>query len=337
MGWCRVALALTFVGVLPLEGWSKPRDEICVYYQANGSAVQVVGRANVPPSLREKATCFSTKERTVAATQLAAPDQIHLDGTVRKDDIATSLGRIEMRWPRSAETLFGRTPLRAVTEAAGAVSRALKTGGFDARVQQLTLPWKIVFMDEKLPEGQIPLELVSNCHPGWMTPPANIYIVAQRVAAGCGGERRSHQSVADAQLAQVLIHEMGHAVEYALLGDAATPDRMRAEGFACWFEQYGTDFSPLMRKGATREYYLDLAKQSLRSGEQILSFSGSAFDYARASLLFHAIAERRGVPGLMRVYKAMRESHHAFIPAVEVALGWDEKKLVGEARWVVTP
>lgn len=244
--------------------------------------------------------------------------------------MVSPVGLIELRWPRKIELLFGRTPERALADAARTLSRAIKKPGFPSTIQQLSLEWKVVFMDEELPETQIPQFLVTNCHPGWMTPPANIYIVAQRVTAGCQEKNQLPRSVADSQLAEVLIHEMGHAVEYQMLGSAFGQDHLRAEGFASWFEEYASNLSSVIPRGQVKKMYFQLAKKSIAQNPGVFEFRGTAYDYGRSSMYFHAIVERGNLYSLANVYATMREEHLNFFGAINKRLGWDKKRLEDE-------
>lgn len=349
---------LNLVGAILLSVPLGYAEEFCIYTDSQGVLRQVRGKEAVPPGSAGASRCFDSKVSAgqnrgssnpsplprirvttggTAATQtqhgfLAAPTEIDLEGTTRKENISSPLGRIELRWPRSVELLFGRTPLRAMQDAASAASRALKTSGFPKEVQNLSLDWNVVFMDERLPVAQIPSYLVNNCHPAWMTPPSNIYVVAQRVAGGCGGQK-AEAVVADAALAHILIHEIGHAVEFQLLQGRFAEDRMRAEGFASWFESFGSDFSAVIRKGSVKAMYLQLAQQSFaneRGGA--FQFQGGANDYARASLYFHAVADRRGVRGISEVYQLMRTEGLSLEAAIKKRLGWTDERLAKELR-----
>lgn len=302
--------------------------EVCMYVSVEGKVVQVNSISKVPEELRKQAKCFAVK----AGEYLAPPEEVQLRGNRREQVMNSSLGRIRLRWQRKSEELFGRTPERAMADAARTVSKALKRGGFPLSVQGIDLEWNVVFMDEEVPDAQIPQYLVSNCHPAWMTPPANLYVVAQRVAAGCTGDRNSGSSNADAQLAHVLIHEMGHAIEYQLLGALFGRDRQRSEGFASWFEQYASDFSMIIPKGFVKDTYFGIARDAFRGGIYISDFSGSSEDYAKASMYFNAIVERRGVKGLMDVYEVMTESKMDFFPAVQAELGWDQDDFAREIQ-----
>ena len=324
-------LLFLFAGFLAFSGAvsAAPR-EFCLYKDFSGTIKQTDSRQKVPISLRGAARCFSASDNQ----NLARPEEIELKGAVRREDMVSPLGRIELRWPRIVEVLFGRTPQRAMADAAATVNRVLKKAGFPARLRTLNLQWQVVFMDEKLPEKQIPAYLVNSCHPAWMTPPSNIYVIAQRVASGCSGQKVA-SSYADAQLAQVLIHEIGHALEHLLLGAADTPDRMRAEGFATWFEIYASESSSVIPHGSVRKIYQSLAQQSIHESPDGFQFSGSAADYARASLYFSAVVERRGVASLMEVYENMRAERTDLLNAIRKIMGWDEKKLAQEIKKVL--
>lgn len=314
--WAGVMLALLCGGRLALAA------ELCIYAKEDGAVAQVRSRAEIPTKYRSTARCFEAAPPIRPPPTMAAPQDIELSGATGRAQLATAIGQIDLRWPRAVTEIFGKTPERAVAEAAMAVSRALQSGEFGAVAQSMNQSWQVVFMDEKLPTAQIPSSLVSSCHPGWMTPPANIYIVAQRAAHACGGAVVT-RSEADARLATILVHEMGHAVEYQLIPRHFSGDKMRAEGFAAWFEQYAARYSTLLAAAQSQQLYRLLAQQSLalQPGEWI--FQGTPQDYGRASMYFAAIVSRRGVAGLMDVYRHIGASHLEFLPAVDRAVGWD--------------
>jgi len=263
---------------------------------------------------------------------LAAPDEIELGPSIRREYMSSSVGRIDLRWPRSAERLFGRTPERAMADAARAVSRALRRGGFPPQLNNLQIEWNVVFMDENMPPRQIPIYLLTNCHPGWMTPPANIYIASTRAAAGCGPSSGTSTEVADSQLAQLLIHEMAHVIEHELLQESFGGDRMRAEGFASWFEYYAAGSSSIIDASKIDEQQKQLAIQHFNHSPDTFRFAGSPHDYARASMYFRAVVDRRGVTGLMDVYKIIKEKKVDFLTAVKESLYWSNERLHQEAR-----
>ena len=331
---CRSLLAGISLSILSLifpataaRSFASSPQEVCIYVDGNGAYKQVNSRSAIPSQFSAQSRCFAANQNQY----LAAPEEMKITGAERREDMSSPIGRIQLRWPRKVESLFGRTPLRAMADAARTVSRALSKSAFPAKLQTLNMNWSVVFLDADLPETQVPANLRNDCHPGWMTPPANIYIVAQRVAGGCGGQVQ-RGSVADAQLSQVLVHEMGHAVEHVLLDDQFASDRMRAEGFASWFEQYAADSSSILDKQKIAAEFTSLARQSLKDQPSYFQFSGTAFDYARASMYFCLIVDRRGLNTLLDVYKTMSESRLSFFDAIQKRLGWNHKQLEDEVR-----
>ena len=314
----------------PVGAFAASAKELCVYLTESGTLQQVNSLKDVPYKFRRQAKCMEVKEDV----QLAKPEEIDLEGSARRVSMSSPLGRINLRWPRKIERLFGRTPERATADAARSVSRALRSASFPAEVKNMSPAWDVIFLDADLPEEQIPSYLISNCHPGWMTPPANVYIVGQRVAGGCGGQKAS-ASVADAQLAEVLIHEMGHAVEFSLLQGKSANELIRAEGFATWFTEFAAKYSSMIKGNDLERRYLATATEALRQDSSLEHFSGSSLDYARSSLIFSAIVDRRGITGLLKVYGIMNGEELPFFAAIEKGLGWDERRLGEEAARVV--
>lgn len=321
-----VAALLTYF-VLPVyaEG-----VEQCLFTTQDGVLRTVIGRDNVPARYRRDARCMQSR-----GSQLAAPDEVTLQGNIRRETITTTLGTAELRWPRSVEGIFGRTPLRATVDAARTVSKTIRSASFSSEMQNVDLPWKIIFMDEELSEDEIPAHLISNCHPGWMTPPANIYIVAQRVAAGCGSERSVATSVADSQLAEVLVHEMAHAIEYQLLAKNYRFNRMRSEGFATWFEQYSAQYSSFINQRKLQRRNAQAAAYAINQSPELFAFSGSAMDYARAAMYFMAIEDRFGLSGVTRVYERMVKDSLDFYEAIQREFTWNRQRLASEVERVV--
>lgn len=336
---------------------------ICLYTDHSGKMVQTNSRTGIPDEYKASAQCFqeeisnrtiqdgrsdtgrqpSSKKsrprvnpdrlkvvddskavtRSESKVQLADPGQIELSGTIRRESMPSSIGRIQLRWPRRVEVLFGRTPVKAMAEAARTASRALKKGGFPPTVSTLDLGWEVVFLDADLPETQIPEWLITSCHPAWMVPPGKIYVVAQRVVNGCSGESRGvRKSVADSELATVLIHEIGHSVEYILIPRHWGRDRARAEGFATWFETYASDFSPVIARGSVKADMFARARRSFALYPVNYTFGGSSGDYARASMYFHAVTDVKRSRGLMEVYNLMETNNLSYFEAVEKRYGW---------------
>jgi hypothetical protein len=159
-----------------------------------------------------------------------------------------------------------------------------------------------------------------------MIPPSQIYIITDFITPDCADSK-----VADELLAQVLLHEMGHVIEYLLLEESQTLyDRERSEGFATWFEQYASNASSVIPKDSVKHYYHELARQSLRAESR--SFQGTPVDYARAALPFQAVVRRKGVATLMDVYKRIRDERLTWTEAIMRVTGWSRATLERESR-----
>ena len=302
-------LLVSLIILNPAESWA---DETCIYKAENGIIRVASSRSSVPSQFKASMQCQTVSKGDF----LAPPEQIDIGSTIRKEELNSPIGKIKLKWPRSAEGLFGRTPVRAMVDSATTVSKVIHSSSFPTDIQKMSLEWNVVFMDENLPESQIPTQLISNCHPGWMTPPANIYIVAQRVAAGCGGEKAT-ASKADKDLTEVLVHEMGHALEYYMLRKNNNHTRMRAEGFATWFEMYAAQFSSLMNKTEITKRTVQMAALAIKSSPNNFEFSGSGLDYARAAMFFSAIEDRFGLRGIISLYDTMNNDGSDLFIATE--------------------
>lgn len=297
-------------------------DSSCLYVNEEGEITQVKDAQQVPYKLRSRVVCKDTQPEDIAA-----PEDVKLGNDSRTASFSTDLGPMSVRWSRSIERCFATSPSRAVGEAAIAVNRALKTGRFTSDIKTARREWSLVFTDKATAFSQFPLALSLGRHAGFMIPPNRIYIISDFVSPDCSG-----QSVANEALIQVLLHEMGHVVEYLMLGEKRVDgDRERAEGFAAWFEQYSADFTSSIPAGKVRRYYAELAREALQHGAGGV-FSGTAEDYAYAGLQFQAIVGRRGIAGLMQVYKAMREDGLSFHEAITKALSWNRATLQREMR-----
>jgi hypothetical protein len=316
----RAAIRCAFVLVLIVASVDGVRAESqCLYLDARGVISQVKSLQQVPSEYRARAVC-----KEIQVQDIAPPDEVKLGNDARTSTFTTELGPMHVRWPRSIERCFSVGPARAVGEAAAGVNRALKTGRFDASIQRARREWSLAFTDKATAVSQFPIALTLGGHPGFMIPPSQIYIIADFISPDCSG-----QKVADEVLVQVLLHEMGHVVEYLLLGERQDrPDRQRSEGFAAWFEQYSAEYVPSIPQGQVERYYTGLARAALQHEQH--AFTGSAEDYAHSALQFRAIVERRGVSGLMKVYAEIRDNGLPFDEAVQRALGWNQKTLSRE-------
>lgn len=297
-------------------------DSSCLYVNEEGEITQVKNAQQVPYKLRSRVVCKDTQPQDIAA-----PEDVKLGNDSRTASFSTELGPMSVRWSRSIERCFSTSPSRAVGEAAIAVNRALKTGRFTSDIKTARRDWSLVFTDKATAFSQFPIALSLGKHAGFMIPPSRIYIISDFVAPDC-----SSHAAANETLIQVLLHEMGHVVEYLMLGEKRMDgDRERAEGFAAWFEQYSAEYTSAIPAGKVRRYYADLASQALHHGAGG-AFSGTAEDYAYAALQFQAIVDRRGIAGLMQVYEVMREDELSFPDAILKALSWNRATLQREMR-----
>jgi len=175
-----------------------------------------------------------------------------------------------------------------------------------------------VFIDRVLATKHFPLDPDLGNHPGFMLPPNKIFILTDNITPDCG-----NRQIADDLLTQVLLHEMGHVIEYQLLGGRQSPiDRERSEGFAVWFEQYSSDFASDLPKGQVRGYYRELLSSVGANKITAGGFVADPVGYAKAGLKIETVVSRKGITGLMSVYDLIREQGLSYETAVEKAFSW---------------
>ena len=299
-------------------------QESCVYADEQGNIRSTSALKGVPSRYRAKAVCRSSEPRVIPKTE-----DVEIRGASRSDSFSTPLGTMDVRWPRSAEKCLGRSPTRAISEAATAVNRALRNARFNESIKRERRDWSLVFIDRASAVSQFPMALSLGGHPGFMVPPNQIYMVVDYISPNCAAS-----GDVDALLTQVLLHEMGHVLEFALLSGKGGDDRKRAEGFAAWFEGYSSKFSSTIPKGSVQARYRSLMRS--QGGVGSPAFEGSGEDYAIASLEFEAIVSRKGVSGLMSVYETMAQDRCSFYEALNKRFGWDRKDLQHEVKQLST-
>ena len=128
--------------LLPSLALAAP-DEQCFYITPTGRVVQLESGEQAPEQFKHLVKCLTAN----SSSKLAKPEEIDLEGNIRREVLSSSLGKINLRWPRKVELLFGRTPSRAMTDAARTVSRVLHGAGFPARVQNFNTEWQVVFIN----------------------------------------------------------------------------------------------------------------------------------------------------------------------------------------------
>lgn len=293
----------------------------CVYIDERGHMVAQATLRDVPPRFRAQAACEDKQPQYIPNAA-----DVSLRGGERSESFVTDIGRMDVRWPRQIERCFTKNPSRAIAEAASAANRALKSGRFGASLKYGKKDWSLVFIDRASAVSQFPMALSLGGHPGFMVPPNQIYIVTDYISPNCAPE-----GDVDSKLIQVLLHEMGHVLEYTLLGSSnVSPDRKRAEGFAAWFEGYSSKYASGISQGAVKNFYRGMVRDQSRVGGS--SFSGSGEDYAIASLEFEAVVARKGVAGLMDVYATMSADNCSFYEALSKKFGWDKRALAREVK-----
>lgn len=300
--------------------FSASADKRCAYLNDQGEVEQADSPEEAPKRYRSRVVCADDPNGGAAIPKAA---DVEIQGQLKTASFVTDLGPISLKWPYSVEKCFGRSPARAVADAAQTVNRAIASAPFPPEVKNRSREWSLVFTDKDTAIREFPASLTIGGHPGFMVPPNNIYLISDFISPSCNSSE-----VGDALLTQVLLHEMGHVIEYLMLGSEFGLDRPRAEGFASWFEQYASDYSKVIPRGSVKAYYRKLAAEAMRS--MPAPFEGSPYDYARAALQFDAIVGRRGVAGLMGVYNVIKSEGVNFITAVERSVRWNKKTLEQE-------
>lgn len=301
--------------------FSAVADDSCVYLTDTAEVRSAKSLKDVPLSFRSKAVCKDSEPREVPH-----PDEVKLAGNQRESSFGTDLGRMNVRWLRESERCFSSNPARVIARAASAVNRAIKSGRFPQEIKTERRDWSLILIDRASAVSQFPVALSLGGHPGFMVPPNQIYIVVDTVAPDC---RASSEN--DAALLRVLLHEMGHVIDFALMDGISTPgERKRTEGFASWFEGYASKNVSEIPQGSVARDYHQFVGDTASVGES--EFSGSPRDYGVAELEFETIVSKKGISGLMSLYQLMREERCSIYAALKQKFGWDSKTLQREAK-----
>ncbi len=257
------------------------------------------------------------------------PEEVPLKGPVREFDMATPLGRLQVRWEVALVGLLGKRPSELAKEAWRAATRTVAKIGFPVGTRGADYQWSLVFMDQKTTEEVSPWS-EGGCHPGWIRPPASIYISVGLLASQCGNGKPISGVKLQNEVLKTLYHEVGHALEYQLLGEQLFGrERYHSEGFAEWFK-----FRVLERLGKRNDANGELvtAMRSFSDSWKPSDFSGSAEDYSRAFAYIRAIADVRGDRQLFKIYKSMREQEISFEAALKQVTYWSLKRWRREVK-----
>lgn len=242
----------------------------------------------------------------------------------RGRSIKGSLGTVKLFSPRTLEQLINRDLSSVVVNAFHRAAGILATNAFPEILKATEYDWQLFFeRSRKRETGGLSS---ARCHAAWMGPPANIFISADQLASNCGRLRRSSVEVAE-ELGSVLVHEIGHAIEFQMMGRGfGRRQRWHSEGFATWFESLsdGETISD------TRLEMFQIAVRTLDPEWRPFLFKGSKADYARSYALVAAIAEGHSIPTLLSIYATMDSQNCRFDQAVQQVLGWDMGRWISE-------
>lgn len=279
----------------------------CYFRDSNGAIRGAKALSDVPEQYRSVAQCD---------VALGAPSQFESKGNKRKVEANSNWGRIGLFWTSDVED---KLPANPVTIVVGALKDAERFVSSYLGISTRDIPggndgWQIVIINN---DAEVPLPIRQGCHPGWMTAPSNIYLYAKKIFADCGGRSLSAEAIKQ-NFYSTLIHEIGHVVEYGLIGKSIK-DSQRAEGFAAWFE---SSIIP-----ASKGRYLAAAKSLVaRAQGQPTPFQGGFADYGLASAHFHALVDIKSPVGIREFYRKYKESPTS-LPNAILSLGISRQRL----------
>ncbi len=235
--------------------------------------------------------------------------------------LETRLGAVALRYPDSFAGSLKRRPAEIVTGAWEAAAAFLERGGFPEEVRRASFGWNVLVAERLSAEVADSKVSSEYCHTALMGPPADILIDSYRLFHPCSA---SYSSVtAENRLSRSLVHEVGHAVEYKLLGHAfGRRQRWHSEGFASWFESEAARELRGVRSEAATTELRRRARNSFDRNWKPYLFRGSPQDYAQSYAMIAVIAETESVQRLRDVYSRMSADNCTFSESVERELGW---------------
>ena len=274
---------------------------------------------------------FSKSLQLQPSTQIGVTEAL---ANEKRASVSTLLGEAVVRWPDALGHKLHFSPavvvLRAWNSAAVVVSRS----GFPSDLREQPYGWNIVISDKASSIPGAGRMSSAYCHTALMGPPADIVINGSRLLRPCDGS-----ASADQALMHSLIHEVGHAVEFRLMGKGfSRRERWHGEGFATWFEFDARALVPEARGqlDAALEAVRATAKDALRAGWKPYLFQGTPDDYARSYALIAVIAEGHSVAQLVSVYQRMAAENCLFEEAVQRELNLSIEQWQEEARAFVS-
>jgi hypothetical protein len=243
-------------------------------------------------------------------------------GRVREFELNSNLGPALLLGQDGVDAALVHGEKGAVAEALSRAYQAMLNADFPPELTAINFPWRIVLLNGIPRPLHSSMLSSSQCHAAWMGPPATIVVALDRLNPRCYGQMGVGRSKKDA-LIGILLHEIGHAVEFRLMGRSfGRRQRWHSEGFAQWFELFvsgslkGDDVLAQQKKSqASRSY------NARWRGEL---FRGTKKDYLASWSYFSAMVESHGLEGLFAVYQLMDEENLSFSEAAEKQLGLNQ-------------
>ncbi len=263
-----------------------------------------------------------------------APNFQRSKGTLEPElisqQLSTDLGTVLVRYPRESAVLRVLSPVTSVRRSWEAAAATLLELGIPPFPAEQLPEWNVILTDQSRLEVNGSRVSTAFCHTALMGPPADIVIDGYRLLHPCDGASVANPERA---LQRSLVHEIGHGVEYQLLGNGINRrQRWHAEGFATWFETWATG----KLKGEDSKKIQDLMRGKARLAFQRnwkpYLFQGSPADYLTSYALIASIAERRSVASLVAVYQRSSRDHLTLEQAVEREFGLSFAQWMAEAE-----
>ena len=246
-------------------------------------------------------------EDVSAVKQQAFRDWLSASGVLtapREKSISTVFGPAKLFWNSEVKDLPGGVEGATMRGFALARSAAEKCALLDYITP--TMPWQVAFVSGVKGDRWNTILSSAAGHSAWAGPPANIMVDISRLRSK---ERKSE--ILDA----VLVHEIGHVLEFHLMGRGfAHRERWHGEGFATWF-------ASLVGAPAEKDFE---AKRQFSNTWRPYRFGASKIDYLMSYSLLAVLANDE--KKLFAVYRRMDEENLGFARAVHQETGWDESQ-----------
>ncbi len=248
--------------------------------------------------------------------------------------VKTELGNVFLRYPRNAVVLKVLSPVTSIRRSWEAGALAVLELGLPPLPKEDYPEWNVILTDQTRLEVNGSRVSSAFCHTALMGPPADIVIDGYRLLHPCDGTPVSNPERA---LQRSLVHEIGHGVEYQLLGNGfSRRQRWHAEGFATWFETWATGKLRGEDSGKVQRLMREKAAKSFHKNWRPYLFLGSPEDYLTSYALIASVAERRPVADLVAVYRRSSEENLTLEQAVERQLGLNFEQWMAEAQAFLT-